>query len=106
MRHPALQGKRDANEFEIVAALEARGAFVLALAIGGGVPDLLVWYRGVLYFLEVKTKTGRLNAKQIAWIAAFPGEVHVVRTILEAFDAVGIAVSVDERFRMVEGQWK
>ena len=52
--------KRDANEPEIVEALEAVGAKVLRLDD----VDLLVGYRDRLYLLEVKTPTGRLNKKQ------------------------------------------
>lgn len=56
--------KRDANEPEIVAALEAAGCGVWRIN-QGGIPDLLVVRAGVIYLLEVKNEfTGRLTAAQ------------------------------------------
>lgn len=52
MRHAA---RRDENEGEVVAALQAAGATVAKLS-GDGIPDLLVEARGVLYLVEVKDK--------------------------------------------------
>ena len=75
MRYPALQGKRDANEPEIIAALEAVGASVWQLPTGQGLPDLLVGLRQwgidgsrsgmrVNYLIEFKTIKVKLNQKQ------------------------------------------
>jgi hypothetical protein len=73
--------RRDANEPEIVQALEAVGADVYRLS-GRGLPDLLVRFRGVLYAGEVKTAKGRLRASQ----GAFP----VWRTVDDALTAIGV----------------
>jgi hypothetical protein len=72
--------RRDANEPEIVEALEAVGAEVWKLS-GTGLPDLLVRFRGRLHAGEVKTRKGRLTAAQ----GAFP----VWRTAGEALSAIG-----------------
>ena len=98
IRYPALQGKRDANEPEIIKALLAVGASVEQLPTGRGVPDLLCGYMGMNYLLEVKTETGQLNAKQIAWHGSWHGKVSVVRTPAEALKAIG--VELDERCRL------
>lgn len=45
--------RRDANEDQVVSALEACGAFVKKIN-GSGEFDLLVWYRGYTLLLEVK----------------------------------------------------
>lgn len=50
---PRYAKKRDANEGEIVEALEAVGATVTKLG-DAGVPDLLVGYRGESTLIEVK----------------------------------------------------
>ena len=86
--------KRDRNEGEIVAALEACGCSVTRLS-QKGVPDLLVGYihpvsrlpRTTL--IEVKEPRGKLTPDQDEWHALFVGEVHIVRTIDEALEAVG-----------------
>jgi hypothetical protein len=73
--------RRDANEPEIVQALEAVGAEVWRLS-GKGLPDVLCRFRGVLYAGEVKTEKGRLRASQ----GAFP----VWRTVDDALTAIGV----------------
>ena len=74
----------DANHAEIVAALRDRGCLVQSLAaLGHGVPDLLVGYRGKLYLIEVKTPRGKPTADQVRWQAqGWP--VTVVRSVDEA----------------------
>ena len=97
MRYPALQGKRDANEPEIIAALESAGATVEQLPTGKGVPDLLVGYEGKNYLIEVKTAKGHLNCKQFKWHCAWSGQVEVVYTPQQALDAIGM--DLDDRCR-------
>ena len=47
--------KIDANQTQVVIALRAAGATVQSLAaVGAGVPDLLVGFRGQTYLMEVK----------------------------------------------------
>jgi hypothetical protein len=89
IRYPSLQGLRDANEAGIVAALEMAGATVEKIPTGRGVPDLLVGFKDVNYLLEVKIKTGKLNAKQVKWHSNWAGTVYVVRTPREALIAIG-----------------
>jgi hypothetical protein len=63
--------KRDRNEPEVIAALEARGCEVEQILQGDGAFDLIVWSpaRG-LFWLEVKDGTDkRLTPKQEVWTA-------------------------------------
>ena len=47
--------KIDANQPEIVAALEAVGASVVSTAgLGNGFPDIVVGFRGINYLIEIK----------------------------------------------------
>ena len=89
--------KVDANQPDIVAALEAAGCTVLSLAaVGNGVADLLVyrekrefWEDSALYLLEVKNPAGRgtsLTPDQVKFHAEWP--VTVVTTPEEALRAV------------------
>ena len=86
--------KRDANEPEIVAALEAiPGVMVIPL---DRPVDLLVGYNGINHLLEVKNPEGknRLEPDQLEFIHDWPGrEVVVVRTVDEALNAIGANVS-------------
>ena len=81
--------KVDANQVAIVAALRKIGANVLHLhQLGKGVPDLLVFYRGRTMMLEVKMPSEEPNALQVKFLNGWRGEVHVVRSPLEAVDAI------------------
>ena len=91
----------DSNHGEIVAALRAIGAEVTSLAaVGAGVPDLLASYRGDWHVIEVKSPAGprggdsaagqRLRETQRAWISRQRARVHVVRSVDDALEAVGV----------------
>lgn len=95
--------RRDASEPAIVEALRGVGAYVAQLD-GGGIPDLLVGFRGATYLLEVKTpqKNGRarsrnheggrgeLKPRQASFLDAWcGGPVAVVHTVEEALAAIG-----------------
>lgn len=89
----------DANHREIVDGLRAIGAAVTSLAaIGSGVPDLLVSFRGRWHLVEVKRprgprggRGGALTAEQRTWIAIQRAPIHVVRSLSDALDAIGAA---------------
>ncbi len=55
--------KRDSNELAIVKALKQAGASVARIS-ESGMPDLIVWYRGSVFLLEVKMPLGRATAAQ------------------------------------------
>ncbi len=83
------RGKIDANQREIVQALRAIGASVVSLApMGGGVPDLLVGYRGANWLLEIKGDRGKLTSAQMEFHAAWRGFVRVVYCKNCAIDVV------------------
>jgi hypothetical protein len=82
--------KVDANHGEIVAALRSVGATVQSLAaVGGGVPDLLVGWRGLNLLIEVKDGSRipsqqKLTPDQERWHEAWNGQlVYVVRSVDE-----------------------
>ena len=82
--------KKDANQNEIVSALEKAGCAVTDMsAAGDGFTDLLVTRARVHYLLEVKTDNGKLTDPQIRFHVKHQ-PVHTVRTIDEAFRAVGL----------------
>ena len=86
-----LHGKRDANQAEIVKALESVGASVLDLAdVGRGCPDLLVGYAGREWLMETKTRRGKLTPCQIKFIQSWHGVVYVVPGPEEALAVIGI----------------
>lgn len=86
--------KVDANQACIIKALRQIGASVQPLhTVGGGVPDLLVGYRGKNTLLEVKdggkVKSARkLTDEQIEWITAWRGKVRVVENLNQAISAI------------------
>ena len=86
----------DANQPEIVAALRGVGAAVQPLhAVGKGCPDLLVSHRMVNYLIEIKDgakppSARRLTEDQITWHDAWRAPVHVVTTVEDALDVIGM----------------
>lgn len=82
--------RTDSNQAEIVAALRQAGASVFSLhAVGRGVPDLLVGFRGNNYLLEVKSEKGKLTEDQEKWINNWRGHVAIVRSVGEALKSIG-----------------
>lgn len=93
VRHRA---RRDIIHAEIVTALRAVGASVQDLAaVGGGVPDILVGYRGINYLMEIKTPKHTTKAgtaeRQLEWHQSWRGSAHYVRSIDEAYKVIGVA---------------
>ena len=71
--------KTDTNQAEIMKDLRQAGATVASLhAVGRGLPDLLVGFRGENYLLEVKTDRGKLTQAQVTWHETWRGRVAVV----------------------------
>lgn len=91
---PRRAARVDKNQGEIVTALRAVGATVAPMhTAGAGFPDLVVGYRGVTYLLEVKGPRGRLTKDQVSWHEEWRGHVAIVRTVEEAWQAIGAEVS-------------
>lgn len=85
--------KRDANEPEVVMALQAAGWSIFQVG-AAGFPDLVAVRHGVSHFLEVKSAKGELTPAQVKLhrrMAAAGLTVHVVRTAAEALAAVAPA---------------
>lgn len=88
--------KVDGNHSVIVATLRAVGATVQSLAaVGRGVPDLLVGFRGRNYLLEVKDGTKppsrrRLTDDERTWHSDWRGTVRIVMSPDDALAAVGV----------------
>ncbi len=89
----------DANQAEIVKALRHAGAQVQSLAaVGKGVPDLLVGYRGVNILLEVKDERQppskrRLTPDESNWHIMWGGQVATCNSPDEALDLLLAATS-------------
>jgi hypothetical protein len=79
--------KRDANEAEIVSALRKVGASVIRISEKGA-PDLLVFHRGAVHLLEVKSRLGGATTAQDA-TSAQGWPVVTVRTVDDGLRAVG-----------------
>lgn len=93
--------KVDANHGEIVRALRQAGCGVVDLsAVGNGVPDLLVHpptFPDCRMAVLMEIKDGKkppshrkLTEEQARFHAQWKGWIHVVRTVDEALDAVGV----------------
>jgi len=83
--------KVDLNQGEIVDALRKVGVSVQSMAaIGKGCPDLLAAKDGKVWTIEVKGPKGKLTPDQVEWIGKWNGTVHIIRTVDEALQLVGV----------------
>jgi hypothetical protein len=80
----------DVNQHAIVAALRSAGASVAILAsLGGGIPDLLVGWRGVNFLLEVKADSKcRLTPDEARFHDTWRGQAAVICSIDDALHAL------------------
>ena len=84
----------DANHNDVVKALQAIGCSVAPLStVGGGMPDLLVGYRGRNFLIEVKDgekvpSKRKLTDDQITWIGAWKGQTAIAYSIEDALNIV------------------
>lgn len=80
--------KVDANQDLIVSYLRNTvGAAVYPIKLP---VDLLVCFRGEHKLFEVKDKKGTLTSTQKRFIASWPGKVHIVRSIDDCNEALGL----------------
>lgn len=88
--------RTDANQAEIVEALKKAGCSVHSThVVGDGFPDIVCGYAGVNYLFEIKSPGGRLTGKQPEWHAKWKGQVDIVRTVIEALQAIGLELGED-----------
>ena len=85
------QGRVDIVQTAIVEALRDVGASVQSLAaVGGGCPDLLVWWGGETRLLECKSAKGKARDSQEKWTQNWRGPLPITaRTPEEALRAIG-----------------
>jgi len=88
--------RRDANEREIIDALEKFGARVHQVS-DGGTPDLLVAFRGRWTVIEVKDgnkplSQRKLTPAQVQFMDTFSADTptYVVSSVDEALRAIGV----------------
>ena len=101
--------RRDANEPEMIRVLTDAGARIMRIeSPDDDEPDLLVGFLGKLHLLEVKVpETGRLSEGQKRARAEWANVgvfVHVVKTVKEALEAVGIGPQADTERRRALGE--
>jgi len=86
-----MYGKKiDLLQKEVVKGLRKIGCSVAILsAVGKGVPDLLVGFRGVNFLIEVKSKkTATLTPDQVEFFRTWNGQVAVIYSVEEAINLV------------------
>lgn len=81
--------RRDANEAEIIDALEGVGASVTQLS-AKGLPDLLIGFRGETFLAETKSRRGKLTDAQKKFIEDWQGApVLIIRSVDDALTGIG-----------------
>ena len=88
----------DANQADIVKALRAVGCNVAVTSqMGGGFPDIVVGFRGRLFLMEVKDgslppSARKLTKPEQVFHAKWAGYVHIINSIDEALQLIGVMV--------------
>jgi Holliday junction resolvase len=85
-----FRGKVDLNQREIVEALRKAGAKVAITSnLGNGYGDLVVGFRGVMMWMEIKSKGGRLTQDEKVFYSDWAEYTVVVYSVEDALKAVG-----------------
>jgi len=102
---PRFRQKLDDNHKAIVAAFTYCGALVADLSnAGGGVPDLLIGFRGMLFCVEIKSPKGALSLKQKEFFAQWSEyPAIVIRTVDEAMDVMKV---LNNAYDLSEIDWQ
>lgn len=94
-----LAARKDANHNEILDALRAEGYSVLDLwRLGRDAPDCLVGNGKTNTLLEIKTTSGKLSDGQRKFLDNWKGPRAVVRSVVEALEAVRI-IEANENYQ-------
>lgn len=89
-----IAAKIDANQPEIVKALRKIGCTVEVLsAVGKGCPDIIVGFRNINVFMEIKDGTKpksarKLTPDQVVWHEKWQGLVYVVESVDDALKII------------------
>ena len=90
-RHP----QPDANQAEIVRAVQRCGMLVLDVSAWFPVGDILVWGHDdgvgvhVWRLFELKTAAGKLTTEQCEFMVRYPGAVTVALSVFDVLRAFG-----------------
>jgi len=85
-----LRGRIDKSQNEIVKALRGVGAKVAITSnLGNGYADLVVGFRGVMMWMEIKSKGGRLTQDEIDFSNEWTPYTVVVYSVEDALRAIG-----------------
>ena len=84
----------DANQSDIIRALEECGFLVLDVSRILATPDIFVWGHHIdgpvcWTAWEIKTDTGTLTDEQQTFMDAHPGAVQIARHVEDVLDAYG-----------------
>lgn len=91
----------DANQPEIIDALEGIGATVVSLTrVKSGCPDICVGYHGVNYLFEIKVEKGRMTDAENKFHEQWRGQVLVIRSVDDALAAMGLRETTQK-----DAQW-
>lgn len=87
--------RADNNQEQIVKALRACGATVaITNQVGCGFPDIIAGIFGRDFLIEIKNKDarGKLSTEQLIFRDKWKGKIHVVETVDEALQVIGVKV--------------
>jgi hypothetical protein len=91
-----VRNRKDANHGDIKKALEDAGVKVRDLSeAGGGVTDLLTFWKGELRIVEIKNPQRKWSLTKLQAKMRDVWPVHIVETAAEALAVHGIEVEGD-----------
>ena len=96
-----MRGRVDANQPELVSQLRSIPGVKVAItsSLGGGFPDLVIGYRGVNYFVELKDgdkppSKRKLTSDEKRWHKMWDGygQVATCKNLEECLGVIGIEI--------------
>lgn len=76
--------RRDGNHSELLGVFARLGWTCLDTSqCGGGAPDAICARGGRTVAIEIKTLKGKVKPHQQSWLAAWPGETAIVRSVAD-----------------------
>ena len=88
--------KTDSNQQEILNDLKRLGiSYFVASGVGAGFPDIVVGFRGLNWFIEIKTETGKQTKPQIKFEESWQGQYAICRSTEQVLEVIGAKTEIE-----------
>ena len=92
-----MRGKRvDENQKAILDDLKRLHInYFVASDVGAGFPDIVIGFRGINWFIEIKTETGKQTKSQIKFEKEWQGQYAICRSTEQVLEVIGAKTEIE-----------